>query len=535
MRASRLRQILLRFLIAVCLATLVKWAGHWMGGVPVLSLLAHSSLLYVTASILFGWEGLAATSIVHVVYLLGWRDGIISLPSLVAYFASGALGWIVFRRVPRLSRALDDLRSLGFFVAVGVVGGLLTPAVISMRFAHGGELLSTIALWSRSTIISVCVLSPPALILGVRYLRRWLAPIPGEPRPRPALQILVTHEASATGEPRIAAAESREVSFERTVLVALGFVFVLTAGKLAAVSGWEPTLVWWNLLYLVPVVWLAQRLWLPGGLLAAGLVGFVALAGDAYLAPSGDVPQQAALVIYAQLLLFWFVGALLGRSAGREGRLLEELAASHRRLRVDLRRVVGALTGALEAKDEYTEGHLHRVNDYAQTVGRRLGLRGRDLELLQVAGTLHDMGKIAIPEAILNKPGKLSHEETEVMRRHPAIGARILEGIDGLEDAAPLVLHHHERWDGRRDGHHPGYPAGLAGEQIPLASRIISVVDTFDAMTTDRPYRKAPGIERARAVLREERGKQFDSRVVDCFLDVLVERPWDGDAAGDSA
>ena len=121
------------------------------------------------------------------------------------------------------------------------------------------------------------------------------------------------------------------------------------------------------------------------------------------------------------------------------------------------------------------------------------------------------------------------------MRRHPAIGARILEGIDGLQDAAPLVLHHHERWDGREDGPHPGYPAGLAGEEIPLGSRIIAVVDTFDAMTTDRPYRKTPGVEKARSVLREERAKQFDPRVVDCFLGVLVERPWDEAATEDGA
>lgn len=530
MRASVFRQIAVRFLLAVCLAALVKWAGHWMAEVPVLSLLAHTSLLYVTASILFGWEGLVATLVAHVIYLYGWRAGISSFTALFAYVGSGALGWLVFRRVPRLSRCLDDLRSLGYFVAVAVTGGLLTPAVISFRSAESGELLSMIALWSRSTIVSVCVLGPPALILGVRYLGRWLAPIPGEPQPRPVRQILVTREVSATGEPWIAAAETREVSFERTSLAVLGFVVVLTAAKLVAVDGWEPTLVWWNLLYLAPVVWLAQRLWLRGGLVAAGFVGFVALAGDAYLAPSGNVSQQMALAVYAQLLLFWFVGALLGLSAGREGRLLEELAASHQRLREDLRRVVGALTGALEAKDEYTEGHLQRVNDYALVVARRLGLRGRDLELLQVAGTLHDMGKIAIPEAILNKPGKLSDEETAVMRRHPEIGARILEGIDGLQDAAPLVLHHHERWDGRTDGSHPGYPAGLSGDVIPLGSRIISVVDTFDAMTTDRPYRKAPGIERARAVLQEERAKQFDPRVVDCFLQVLVERPWDGEA-----
>jgi HD-GYP domain-containing protein (c-di-GMP phosphodiesterase class II) len=112
------------------------------------------------------------------------------------------------------------------------------------------------------------------------------------------------------------------------------------------------------------------------------------------------------------------------------------------------------------------------------------------------------------------------------MKRHPAIGARILAKLDLLRDAAPLVLHHQERYDGDPDATYPGYPHGLTGESIPLGARIVAVVDAFDAMTTDRPYRAALSVERAMAVLLSERGRQFDPRVVDTFLLVLNEQPW---------
>ena len=112
------------------------------------------------------------------------------------------------------------------------------------------------------------------------------------------------------------------------------------------------------------------------------------------------------------------------------------------------------------------------------------------------------------------------------MRLHPEIGARMLERLELLRGAAPLVLHHQERFDGELDGQHPGYPQGISGEQIPLGARIIAVVDAFDAMTTTRPYRNALPQAEAAAVLRRERGRQFDPRVVDAFLDCLAERPW---------
>jgi HD-GYP domain-containing protein (c-di-GMP phosphodiesterase class II) len=166
------------------------------------------------------------------------------------------------------------------------------------------------------------------------------------------------------------------------------------------------------------------------------------------------------------------------------------------------------------------------VSAYAVAVGSRLGLRGHDLEMLHFASLLHDIGKIGIPEHVLGKEGPLDALEAEVMQRHPAIGARILEKLDLLRDAAPIVLHHQERYDGDPEATYPGYPAGLTGESIPLGARIVAVVDAFDAMTTDRPYRAALSVEKATAVLRSERGKQFDPRVVDTFMTVLSEQPW---------
>ncbi|HET9210538.1 MAG TPA: HD domain-containing phosphohydrolase, partial [Thermoanaerobaculia bacterium] len=137
-----------------------------------------------------------------------------------------------------------------------------------------------------------------------------------------------------------------------------------------------------------------------------------------------------------------------------------------------------------------------------------------------------DIGKIGIPEQVLGKEGPLDEQEAEVMKRHTVIGARILEKLDLLKDAAPIVLHHQERYDGDLNATYPGYPYGLRGESIPLGARIIAVVDAFDAMTTDRPYRSALSEERAVAVLRKERGSQFDPRVVDTFLQIVDERPW---------
>jgi response regulator RpfG family c-di-GMP phosphodiesterase len=173
------------------------------------------------------------------------------------------------------------------------------------------------------------------------------------------------------------------------------------------------------------------------------------------------------------------------------------------------------IAGAVEARDAYTGGHLERVTVYAVATGAALGLDEDALQELVVGGLLHDIGKIGVPDLILGKPGELTEEETRVMRRHPEIGAAILERSPFLRSAAPGVLHHHERWDGH------GYPARLAGEEISLAGRILAVADAFDAMVTTRPYRGERARDEARDELVRCSGTQFDPDVVTAFCAAL--------------
>jgi diguanylate cyclase (GGDEF)-like protein len=178
-----------------------------------------------------------------------------------------------------------------------------------------------------------------------------------------------------------------------------------------------------------------------------------------------------------------------------------------------------ALAAALEAKDEYTADHARSIVSQAEAVARRLGLSDDELRDLRFAAVFHDIGKVAIPEAILHKPGPLSADEREVMERHSLIGEEILAPVEFLEAVRRLVRHEHERWDGA------GYPDGLAGEQIPLGSRIILVCDALHAMTSDRPYRRAMSLERAKAELRRHAGSQFDPAVVEALLAELDASP----------
>jgi diguanylate cyclase (GGDEF)-like protein len=174
-----------------------------------------------------------------------------------------------------------------------------------------------------------------------------------------------------------------------------------------------------------------------------------------------------------------------------------------------------ALAAALEAKDAYTADHARSIVAQAETVARRLGLTEDELRDLRFAAVFHDIGKIAVPEAILHKPGPLSAEEREVMERHTIVGEQILAPVEFLAKVRTLVRHEHERWDGA------GYPDGLSGEEIPLGSRIILVCDALHAMTSDRPYRQAMSLERATAELRRHAGSQFDPAVVDALLGAL--------------
>jgi HD-GYP domain-containing protein (c-di-GMP phosphodiesterase class II) len=177
--------------------------------------------------------------------------------------------------------------------------------------------------------------------------------------------------------------------------------------------------------------------------------------------------------------------------------------------------ITAALARAVEARDEYTGSHVDRVSRHAVRIARVLGLGDEGLRQIEFGGVLHDVGKIGVPDAVLGKPGALTPEEWETMRRHPLLGRSMLQGIAFLGPAVDAVAHHHERWDGH------GYPFGLAGDEIPLAGRIVAVADAFDAMTTDRPYRR--GLTREVAIGELERGKgaAFDHEVVDAFLGTI--------------
>ena len=192
----------------------------------------------------------------------------------------------------------------------------------------------------------------------------------------------------------------------------------------------------------------------------------------------------------------------------------EEVEAEKRRLEVRATGV-GALLAALVARDGYTGAHTEAVVDHSVAVARRMGLNEEEVVEVEQAALLHDVGKIGIGDAILNKPQALSDAEWEIMRMHPTIGEEIVASTKGLAHLAPAIRAEHERWDGK------GYPDGLEGEEIPLASRIILVCDTFHAMTSDRPYRKALDVEAALRELEKNAGAQFCPRIVEAFLEVV--------------
>lgn len=176
-----------------------------------------------------------------------------------------------------------------------------------------------------------------------------------------------------------------------------------------------------------------------------------------------------------------------------------------------------ALAETLEKRDPYTSGHVKRVQDYSMAIGRRMGLSGHELENLRLSAILHDIGKIGVRDNVLLKPGRLDPDEVAAMNQHPAFAAEILQYVKYLQPLVPGVRGHHEKVDGS------GYPDGLKGEEISLVARIIAVADSFDAMTTDRPYRKGLSRETAFAELRKCSGTQFDGVIVEAFITVCQE------------
>jgi putative nucleotidyltransferase with HDIG domain len=249
-----------------------------------------------------------------------------------------------------------------------------------------------------------------------------------------------------------------------------------------------------------------------------------------------DAEVEAAIertrwtVWYAVGIVFgmlWLILALLVRGASRRMQAQnDDLAArthdlleSSRELEATLLETIETLNAAVEARDPYTAGHAQRVRRVSLAIGRELRLSAKQLGALGTAALFHDIGKIGMPDSILTKPERLTRAEAAVMREHVTRGAEIVSRISSLRDSVPAIRHHHERWDGL------GYPDRIAGGDIPVEAAIIAIADSWDAMTTDRPYARALSMDEALQQIEAGRGKQFNPAVVDAFLTVSRRRP----------
>jgi putative nucleotidyltransferase with HDIG domain len=242
-------------------------------------------------------------------------------------------------------------------------------------------------------------------------------------------------------------------------------------------------------------VWAEHYLWsfpyYMVGAAAAGLVHFL----------NGHIGWQSSLLILPPIYLMYRSYRLYLGKLETEKRHAEQVSSLHLR-------TIETLALAIEAKDQTTGEHLQRVRVYAMELAKELGLSEDETEALRAASVLHDIGKLAVPEHIISKPGKLTPEEFEKMKIHPTVGAEILEQVDFPYPVVPIVRAHHEKWDGS------GYPNGLAGEAIPIGARILAAVDCLDALASDRQYRKALPLDEAMAKVVADAGKSFDPQVV---------------------
>ena len=475
------------------------------------SYLFPPSAVILAAGAAFGWRGVAGVALGS---LFSRWGAAATLPGAVLFAVLHALTTAIPATMlhrPAGGTARRLLRALVWGVVVNNLASALggTALLVTLDVLPGElpALANHVLLWWTSDVMAALSLGLPLLVVvwpeallaedSRELLRAWLR----NPRQVGACAALL-----AVGLALLGLLESAGWGFPQWAAVAL-----VAPVALAALGGGVGAALLANLGV--------------SGLYFALLLG--SRVGDA------GVDSTAQLVGPAYLILVFFASFALvgGWLAGRNRILLRRVERQERMLRQDFERIVVALSGAIEAKDRTTEGHAQRVAALTLEVGRRLGMQGEELQVLRYGALLHDVGKIGVPESVLDKPGPLTAEERELMMAHVAIGVRILSGIDVLQEVVPLVQYHQERWDGATRGvRYPGYH-GLRGEEIPLGARILAVVDAFDAITHDRPYRAGQPISAAVEELRREAGHQFDPAVVTALLGLIAEGWLGGDAA----
>ncbi len=470
--------------------------------VPGVSFVFPAAAVASLGGVLFGWWGVLA---VFAGFFASPWGLVTSLQRLLLFSAIGSLQAII----PVLARLREEgptaVRTRRFFLwavllntLASAIPGVTLASLLAREHLAGHRLVLSFLGWALGDAVAVVLLAVPVvlflrpglLLAGVElgFFRRWL----GRWRLHLALGGTIV-----------------VVGLVMETLVPSGFVNIH-----------------WLAIFLLGPVLVAAAAGGPGaGMVVTSVVGVLYVSQVLRLVEASSSPVLLGEIMsaYLNVAAFTVAAVVVGGYAARTRALVVELDDSRLQLQKSFENVVVALAAAIEAKDSTTEGHVQRVAGMVVGVGRRMGITGRRLEILRYAAILHDVGKIGVPENILNKPGELDTAERELMERHVTVGVEILESVDLLRPAIPIIRYHQERWDGRTD--HPSYPGyfGLAGEEIPLEARIIAVVDAFDAMVHDRPYRRAMPLAEAREELLRESGRQFDPAVVEVLLGMIDE------------